>query len=205
MTGRRYDQLLPYIAARPSLSILEIGVAQGHNLMRMMAFADSLGGTPKYVGIDLFGSLSDEIYESDIRTPNKRPMTRSETMDRVREMLGDEIAMRVTLLEGYSGEVLAELRRAGLQFDLIFIDGGHSYEVVRDDWRQSGELLAPGGTIVFDDYPNYGVGRLVREIDFAQWDVRVLKMTDRFKNVFQDLDPAPELDFQFVQAVRRAG
>lgn len=202
--GKRYDQLLSYIAQKPSLSVLEIGVARADNLLRMMAFADYHGGAPNYVGVDLFGSVDDTIFQREIRTPNKRPMTRAETMDLVREMLGEEIAVRVTLLEGFSGDILRELARAELKFDLIFIDGGHSYEVARDDWEQSQHLLAEDGVIVFDDYPNYGVGRVVREIDPTRWQVRVLEKTDRFTNIFRDLDPAAELDFQLVEVRRHA-
>ncbi len=194
-----------YIAANPSLSILEIGVAQAANAMRMMAFADCLGGKPRYVGVDLFGSLTEELFVREVRAKKKRPRTRAETMDLLRETLGEDIALRMTLLEGFSRDVLAELINAKMQFDLIFIDGGHSYDVVRDDWEKSQQLLAPGGVIVFDDYPNYGVGRLVHEIDPNLWDARVLEKTDRFQNIFRDLDPAPELDFQLVQVLRRAG
>lgn len=197
--------MLGYIAARPSLSVLEIGVAKGANAMRMMAFADALGGRPRYVGIDLFGSLTQQIFQDEVRTEGKRPRGRAETMNLLREQLGDEIALRMTLLEGFSGPLLAELCHAGFTFDLIFIDGGHSYEVVREDWRRSGQLLAPGGVIVLDDYPNYGVGRAVEEIDRTKWNVRILEKMDHFRNLYHDLNPAAVLGFQLVEAIRLAG
>ena len=36
----RYDQLLAYIAERPTHSIVEIGVARAANTMQMLAFAN---------------------------------------------------------------------------------------------------------------------------------------------------------------------
>ena len=37
-------------------------------------------------------------------------------------------------------------------FDLVLVDGGHSTPVVRADTDNARRLLAPGGTIVWDDY-----------------------------------------------------
>lgn len=38
------------------------------------------------------------------------------------------------------------------RFDFIWIDGDHSYEVVKSDTEKAFELLAPGGVIVWHDY-----------------------------------------------------
>lgn len=45
------------------------------------------------------------------------------------------------------------VKRAGLLggYDLIFIDGGHSYETVKADYRNYKEFLNPGGAIVLHD------------------------------------------------------
>ena len=70
--------------------------------------------------------------------------------------------------------------------DLIFIDGGHSYETVRSDWSYCLELVHPGSVIFFDDYPRWGVGRLVDGIDRAHWNVAILEPGDTF-----DTDSGP--------------
>jgi hypothetical protein len=204
-SGLRYDQLLAYIAERPSLSILEIGVARAANTMRMLAFADWLGGKPRYTGIDLFGSLTDQQFEKSYCSANKRPMSRDATLANLRLLLGDDIAGRIELLEGLSHNVLPRLLARGRKYDLIFIDGGHSYEDVSSDWLSCQQLLAPGGTIAFDDYPNWGVGPTVAEIDPARWQVRVLPQRDSFQNHRTDEDPSPVRHHQLVEARRRAG
>ena len=56
--------------------------------------------------------------------------------------------------EPYSGQV-----------DFIFIDGGHDYEVVKNDTQKAMKMLSSQGTIVWDDYnPSFpGVFRYVNE------------------------------------------
>ena len=55
----------------------------------------------------------------------------------------------------------------GMAFDLIFIDGDHSYEAVARDIELALPLLAPGGLIAFHDYRSEidpGVSRAVDEL-----------------------------------------
>lgn len=46
-------------------------------------------------------------------------------------------------------------------FDLIYVDGAHTYEYVANDSRHAFRMLRPGGVIVWDDYNWYWAG-LVR-------------------------------------------
>ena len=49
--------------------------------------------------------------------------------------------------------------------DLIFVDGGHEFEVVRMDSINALEMVNAGGIIVWDDYLNFrGVKRVVEEL-----------------------------------------
>ena len=48
----------------------------------------------------------------------------------------------------------------GVSLDLLFIDGDHSYEGVRDDFRGYRGLVAPGGLIAFHDIVEDRGGRL---------------------------------------------
>jgi predicted O-methyltransferase YrrM len=202
-SGLRYDQLLPYIAERPSLSILEIGVARGANTLRMLAFADWLGGRPQYTGIDLFALLTDELFDASYCSLAKRPLSVDATLAQLRKYLGDEIAQRIELIEGFSHDVLPQLILAGRKYDLIFIDGGHSRDDVNRDWNHAQQLLAPEGVVVFDDYPNWGVGPTVHSIDLSRWNVRILPKRDTFQNHRTDEDPSPVRHHQLAEARRR--
>lgn len=203
LKGLRYDQLLEYVARDPSLSILEIGVARGANALRMISFAQQRGGRPRYTGVDLFGSLDAEELASDYYVKTKHPMSVQQTMRMLRSELGVEAAMRIYLLEGKSQDVLPVLLAQRYAYDLIFIDGSHSYEGVKCDWMHCQHMLAPGGTIVFDDYPNWGIKPAVDEIDPALWNVRVLPAKDTFKHHNVESEVSSLRSHQLVEVTRR--
>lgn len=49
--------------------------------------------------------------------------------------------------------------------DLVYVDGGHSYDYVKSDTENALALLSPGGTIVWDDYGSHpGVYQYVTEL-----------------------------------------
>lgn len=57
---------------------------------------------------------------------------------RIRQLLGDSRVLDFSHLEKSMG--------------LVFIDGGHSYDVVKSDSVNAFKMLRPGGVIVWDDY-----------------------------------------------------
>jgi Methyltransferase domain len=51
------------------------------------------------------------------------------------------------------------------QMDLVFVDASHSYSYVKSDTEAALRMLAPGGTIVWDDYTYYpGLYRYLNEL-----------------------------------------
>lgn len=203
--GLRYDQLLNYIRPNPSLSILEVGVARAATTLRMLAYADMLGGKPDFVGLDLFECLTEETFVESHCSVGKRPVSREETFAMLVQALGPAVAGRIKLMAGDSRECLRNLRQQGCKFDLIFIDGGHSEELVSGDWNEAQHMLADGGTILFDDYPNWGILPTIESIDQTQWNVRVLEdYTDVFRNIDRTPDDNTKLRmFQLVEVTRR--
>ena len=69
------------------------------------------------------------------------------------------------------------------EWNLIYIDGNHDYEIARQDWDACNRALAPGGIIVLDDssretdfHPpcfatagHPGPSRLAQEVDRSQF------------------------------------
>lgn len=53
--------------------------------------------------------------------------------------------------EGDSQEQLKKLVDQGMTFDLIYVDGCHTYEAAKADFEMALKLLGPTGTIVVDD------------------------------------------------------
>lgn len=62
-----------------------------------------------------------------------------------------------TLIEGDSTDldIVARTAKHG-PFDFIFIDGDHTYSVVKDDWENYSKLVRPGGAIGFHDTSRMG-------------------------------------------------
>lgn len=63
--------------------------------------------------------------------------------------LGTEAEARIELILGDSREV--DLSHLYGTIGLVFIDGGHSYEVVKSDTEKAFKLIRPDGVIVWDD------------------------------------------------------
>lgn len=84
----------------------------------------------------------------------------------------------MTLMEGKSSDVLRQLREKDQRFDLVYIDGDHTYEGVKSDWELCKGMATRFN--LFDDYhlpskdsgPGIEVARLVDEID---WDAEGFK------------------------------
>lgn len=69
----------------------------------------------------------------------------------------------VSLRFAKSEQALPALIEAGKRFSCIFIDGDHSYEVVKFDLEKSWELLEEGGLMACHDHDMPGVERACRE------------------------------------------
>ena len=174
--------VLKHIKKNRCRNILEIGVFNGNFAYRMLKMAKihSPGETINYVGVDLFASnFSSEIAISEIAlTPEDKSY--------VQQYL-DSLGVKVALYEGWSYEVLPNLIGKH-KFDLIIIDGGHSYDTVKSDFENSTHLLAKGGSIIFDDYTNikgilygkFGINRVISEIDTSKFRVSISCNRDFF-------------------------
>ena len=67
-------------------------------------------------------------------------------------------------VRGYSIDVVDEVRKISPDFDLLFIDGDHSYESVKADWEAYKEFLRIDSIVIFHDYGwAEGVKRVVHD------------------------------------------
>jgi len=49
-------------------------------------------------------------------------------------------------------KLLTKFKTYNLKIDILFIDGGHDYDDVIQDWNNYKDFVNPGGFIIFDDY-----------------------------------------------------
>lgn len=178
-TGRRYDQIIDEMRRLRPRRILEVGACAGDTAAYMIraALALSPRADVDYFGFDLFDEASEKVLD---RESAKRPGSLDAVRRRLEAIRVRGVRARVTLVRGDTVRTLARLAGEISPVDLVFIDGGHSYETVRADWTNCARLAHPGTVIFFDDYPLWGVGPAVDEIDRAVWNVEVLQPGDRF-------------------------
>jgi predicted O-methyltransferase YrrM len=86
-----------------------------------------------------------------------------------------------TCLPVMGRDALRGSARAGLDFDLVYIDGDHGLPAVLDDFLNANAVLRSGGLLAFDD-SHWPSGRRVRETIERHFPYRVLEEhnSDRF-------------------------
>ena len=82
----------------------------------------------------------------------------------MREYLLKKFKKSINLHKGYSKDVLAQIDLKNIDF--VFLDGGHSYETVKEDLKILTSNLKKNSIIICDDYniSHYGVKKAVDEI-----------------------------------------
>lgn len=162
--------------------ILEIGVHTGDFALRILnSISPTSIESVHYVGVDLFSEMQD------LKNYNKEVSLWAESENFVYKKIKQKFpTVHVQLHRGYSSKILVTLKE---KFDIIFIDGGHSFETVKNDWEVSSQsLLRKGGAIYFDDYCNskqslrsgFGIKKVVDNIDPEKWSVEFMKISDYF-------------------------
>lgn len=126
---------------RPA-NYLEIGIFRGQTVT-LAALCARLGKFPCAVhGISPFSSAGDSVssYRKDI--------------DYYTDTLSNFDRFQLphpTLLRAYSTDPQAVALIQSRTWDMIYIDGNHDYEVVRQDWDVCSKALKAGGVVVLDD------------------------------------------------------
>jgi predicted O-methyltransferase YrrM len=141
--------------------------------------------------------MFEEIDEAKIAAEiSKRPPPQHEVEARL-QATGASVQL-------FKGDTVATLPRAVPRLpamDLIFIDGGHSYETVLNDWEHCRRLMHEDTVVLFDDFwgeDAAGTDRVVRAIDRRTYEVTVLDPEDAFVKEWG------VLRVRFVRVQRRA-
>ena len=144
------------------------------------------GGTTKWLREQVPGlvTVGVDLFE-DLHVISNTHISGNYTKDMVQKFLGPD----AQLIKGDSQQVLPMLR--GHQFDVIFIDGNHTYEATKSDFLASIPLLAPGGFMAFhnaspDLYPDY---EYYNQVDGGPWQISLeLQMHDPRWQMIEQVD-----------------
>ena len=169
--------LLDLIKQNKPKSFLEIGVLEGVTSRNVCELLNKINnGNFKFIGIDLFGedvavNNSEEFtpISYKIKNPLKwiyfRLILKMEPNSKeCVEYLLRKFKNSVKIFKGYSKDILGKIDLKDI--DLVFLDGGHRYETVREDLNLLLINLKKNSIILCDDYnvSHYGVKKAVDEI-----------------------------------------
>ena len=158
-------------------NFLEIGVLEGVTSRNVCELLNRINEKNfSFTGIDLFGNDINENNHKEFTpisykinnplkwlyfkiilrmTPNSKECV---------EHLLKKFKSSIKIIKGYSKDLLKKIDLKNIDF--VFLDGGHSYETVKEDLRLLIINLKKGSIILCDDYniQHYGVRKAVDEI-----------------------------------------
>ena len=123
-------------------NFLEIGVYRGQVLSLVSLISKINKSDCELTGISPFSPAGDSVSEYLVNLDYMADTLRNF------EHFG---LPRPSLLKAYSTDPAAVQRIASIQWDMIYIDGNHDYEIVARDWEVCTGALARGGIVVLDD------------------------------------------------------
>ena len=115
---------------------LEIGV---HNVASMSYVLQSKYKVENCVGIDLF---EDTFYKDNL--------SYSKNIENFKTLNVNNNNIKLVKGNSASTDTINEVNN--LKYDLIFIDGDHSYDGIKNDFNNYYLLLSDNGILVFDDF-----------------------------------------------------
>ncbi len=129
-----------------SLCVMEIGALFGINLAILFNHCCVHFDQVKVIGIDplsgYYGNETDAVLNT--------PITQNTFMRNMQ--LANVPSECVYLIQYLSTDSLAIKEAKNHKFNLLIIDGDHSYEGIQFDYENYFPLLEPGGYVIFDDY-----------------------------------------------------
>ena len=169
--------LLDQIYKNRPKNFLEVGVYQGVTARNVCEVLKEINQNEfKYIGIDLF-STSNLLFDKKEKTLKQQKISnpfknfyfnflRKENLNSKKAVsrLLKKFNNNISLYEGYSDKILNSIDISYI--DMVFLDGGHSYETVKKDLKILITKLKKNKIIICDDYDqkNYGVKRAVDEL-----------------------------------------
>ena len=155
------------------------GVFKGDNAVALINLLSRRGVEVHYVGFDLF-EKQEEFYlqHREERKWYDHPdysywefgsgqHAFARVFAKIAAVLPKE---RFVLVPGDSTLTVPANRTLISNADLVYIDGCHDYEIVRQDWQNVRDLFNdnPALIVAFDDVTNPGVSRLREELQLAR-------------------------------------
>ncbi len=169
--------LLELVQKYKPRSFLEVGVLEGVTARNICELMHEIHGYSfSYTGIDLFGLDINSNNNKEFTPISKRysnPLkfiyfnyilkNHPNSLKGVNYLL-KKFTNSIDLHQGYSKDLLRKINLNTIDF--IFLDGGHSYETVKDDLNIILDNSKKNSILVLDDYnqKEYGVKKAADEV-----------------------------------------
>ena len=133
--------------------IMEVGVLNGENAKNMVkaAIRKNPAHTIEYYGFDFFSSYS---------------------VNHVGEKL-EKIGCDYRLIKGNTLDTIPKAVKTLPEMDVIFIDGGKSFEVAMSDWEHSSRLMHDNTGVFVHNAGFSGVRRMVESVSRQFYEVKI--------------------------------
>lgn len=150
----------------PKAKMLQVGCAQGWDAVEIAKVLKLPMINGELHIVDWFkGNLTVDEGEEWYYREDNADKWKSHLWEEAKKAEVDDI---ITVFEGDSREVLPTLEDE--YYDMVFIDGGHEYSIVKSDIEHGYKKLKKGGVIILDDvsggygaYEKFNVGDLSEE------------------------------------------
>ena len=183
----RYRQLLDIVEERKPKRICEIGTWSGQRALQMIQTAQRHNEDIWYEGFDVFEESTPGLVRKEF-SKEGYPM---KTVEQRLKPTGAHIWLHQGVTsETLQTDYLRHKERANLagstSFDIYFIDGGHSYETIANDWNWVAGNMDKDSVVIFDDYctdgpEHYGCKPLVDSLG-AEYKVEILPVVTEAAN-----------------------
>lgn len=180
---KRYQYLFDIIRKNKCKKIMEIGTYDGKRALQMIKSAQKHYNSEEieYYGFDLFDMMNGKIFEKEV---SKKPPSLEEVRNKLKNT-----GSKIYLFRGFTKDTIPRAESSLPKMNLVFIDGGHSIETIKNDWYYTQKLMGKHTVVIFDDYwsgdwanrKDAGCRDLIKNIDETKFDVKILPIQDKFK------------------------
>ena len=168
-------------------NFLEVGVFQGVTSRNICEKLNKIHQNQfKYYGIDIFEHADDLLDNKEMTTKHNKisnPIKHllyniifKENLNSIKSVkkLLEKFKDNITLYIGLSEEILPKIDIS--EIDFVFLDGGHSYETVKNDLFLILKGIKKNKIIICDDYDqkSYGVKKAVDELINDVTEIKIL-------------------------------
>ncbi len=194
-TRNRDKNIVDLIRQHKSHILMEIGVWRCVTSVAMIEAAAEQWSIEDvtYYGFDVFADISvngDRSFWK--REKSSVPWSHKHATSHL-----EQLGAKTHLFQGMTQETLPSFVNAmkpnigpnspQASIDFIWLDGGHTYETVANDWHHVRQLMRLHTVVLFDDYAvewqndKWGVNRVVDSIDRNIYSVDFLEPHDLYK------------------------